>query len=78
MDSPMKSAVLPDRVESGELGQMAPATDDVWRSVLDKVVPCCVVLKGEVSSEIPRCALVPGLQLVLALLQRLCHSSKGG
>ncbi|KAK9843749.1 hypothetical protein WJX81_004878 [Elliptochloris bilobata] len=44
-DSPMKSAVLPERPQSRELGQMAAAADDAWKAVLDKVVPACVVLK---------------------------------
>ena len=48
VDSPMKSAVLPavERLQSGELGPIAAATDDAWKAVLDRVVPCCVVLKG--------------------------------
>lgn len=45
---PMKSAVLPavERLQSGEIGPIAAATDDAWKAVLDRVVPCCVVLKG--------------------------------
>lgn len=47
-DTPMHTAVavVPERLESNELGQMAGATDDVWARVLAKVVPTCVVLKG--------------------------------
>ena len=54
VDSPMKSAVLPavERLQSGELGPIAAATDDAWKAVLDRVVPSCVVLKG--AAAVPR------------------------
>ncbi len=47
-DGPMRSAVAvaPERLESGDLGPVAGATDDAWAKVLAKVVPACVVLKG--------------------------------
>ena len=54
---PMKSAVLPavERLQSGELGPIAAATDDAWKAVLDRVVPCCVVLKG--AALVLRCTI---------------------
>jgi len=52
-DGPMRSAVAvaPERLESGDLGAVAGATDDAWAKVLAKVVPACVVLKGALPKE---------------------------
>ena len=41
-----------EHMHSGEFGPTAAATDDAWKAVLDRVVPCCVVLKG--AAPVPR------------------------
>lgn len=36
----------PDLLQSGQLSPSTAAAYAAWKTVLDKVVPCCIALKG--------------------------------